>query len=84
MTRYYFDVFDGHAITRDQVGFEIDDTRQVCRLAVDALPDLAREQLPDGDQATFSVTVRNDGGAAVFRATLMFVAEWLPTEKNTD
>ena len=45
--------------------------------AVDALPDMARESLPDGPNRMFRVDVRDAAGKVVFRATLELKSEWL-------
>jgi hypothetical protein len=76
MPRFYFDVSDGASLTRDEVGLELRDVDQVRTEAVRALPDLARENLPDGDELVFAVHVRDENGQAIFRATLSFRAAW--------
>ena len=45
--------------------------------AQSALPDIARDVLPDGDQRDFSVSVRDDTGQVVLRATLSLVVDYL-------
>ena len=78
MPRFYFDVFDGETTTVDKIGLDVDnDLQQVRNLAIDALPDIARERLPDGDRAEFTVTVRDEAGFDIFRAILSFRAEWI-------
>jgi len=83
MSKFYFDVFDGETTTADKIGLDVeDDLEQVRDLAIDALPDIAREKLPDGDRAEFTVTVRDAQGSNVFRATLFFRAEWIDRTKG--
>jgi hypothetical protein len=78
MPRFYFDVFDGETTIPDEVGLDVDDDlEQIRHLAIDALPDVAREKLPDGDRAEFTVIVRDAGGRNIFRATLSLHAEWI-------
>jgi hypothetical protein len=45
--------------------------------AVNALPDMARESLPNGPNRMFRVEVREPAGKVVFRATLELKSEWL-------
>jgi hypothetical protein len=76
MPRFFFDVSDGQKVTRDQIGLDLSDIDSVRREAIDALPDIAREQLPDGDEAVFAVQARDESGIIVFKATLNFRIEW--------
>jgi uncharacterized protein DUF6894 len=83
MPRFYFDVFDGEITTPDKIGLDVEDGLERIRdLAVDALPDLAREKLPDGDRAEFTVTVRDEDGSDIFRAVLSFRVEWIDRTKG--
>lgn len=78
MPRFYFDVFDGDNLTADKTGLDVEDGLDRVRyLAIDALPDIARERLPDGNRREFFIRVRDDGGTEIFRASLTFVAEWV-------
>jgi hypothetical protein len=83
MPRFYFDVFDGEATTPDIVGIDVeDDLERIRELAIDALPDIARERLPNGDRAEFTVTVRDEHGSDIFRATLSLRSEWIDRTKG--
>jgi hypothetical protein len=75
--RYYFDVDDGEDFTRDRDGVDLPDADEVRRMAVSLLPNLARDELPDGDKHVFSVKVRTEEGYCVYHATLSLIAEWL-------
>ncbi len=44
--------------------------------ALSALPDMARDEIPDGDRRIFSITVANAKGHLLYRATLTLVGEW--------
>ena len=44
--------------------------------AIDALPDLAREELPNGPERLFWVKVRDEAGDLVFEATLSLASRW--------
>ena len=76
MPRYFFDVFDGEKLTRDEIGIELAGLEQVRIAAIDALPDIARDELPNGDQRLFSVEARDQENRVVFKASLNFKAEW--------
>lgn len=77
MARYYFDIDDGEIETSDDDGLDLDNLNEARDRAIAVLPNIAREVLPDGDRREFVVSVRDDRGDAVFRATLSFRAEWL-------
>ena len=77
MPKFYFDTFDGDRTSVDSDGLECSSRQVVQHRAIDALPDMAREILPDGLSHTFRVEVRDDGGNIVFRATLELQSGWL-------
>ena len=62
VTRYYIDSDDNDRTVIDEAGFELSGPLEARSMAIDVLPDMAREKLPDGDRRTFSVRVRDDGG----------------------
>ena len=76
MPRYFFDTFNGRDLMRDDMGLELDDLERVRIEAIDALPDLARNELPDGDEHIFAVQVRDEQGRVVYSATLDFKGKW--------
>jgi hypothetical protein len=77
MPRYFFDVDDGESRTRDDYGLELHDLEEVRKKAVSILPDVAREELPDGDRRVFVCQARDESGTVLFMATLSLVAEWI-------
>ena len=77
MARYFFDIHDGHDFTSDEDGIVCETLKDLSYQAVDVLPDIVREALPDGPRRTFSVKVRDDGGQYVFRATLTLASAWI-------
>lgn len=77
MARYFFDTSDGDSSNQDNEGIECPERHHVQYQAVDVLPDMARESLPDGPNRTFRVEVRDAGGTVVFRATLELKSMWL-------
>ncbi|WP_262266330.1 DUF6894 family protein [Microvirga yunnanensis] len=77
MHRFYFDIHDGERFTRDEVGSLCQGRKAMRDAAIKVLPDIARDELPDGDRRDFMVEVRNEDGHYLFRATLSLAAEWL-------
>jgi hypothetical protein len=73
--RYFFDTYDGNRFINDMQGIELQSLEQVKAEAQNALPDLARDALPDGDQRTFIVSVRDEAGQVVLRAALTLIVE---------
>ena len=67
---------DGEHLTRDDEGLMAADLATACREAVKALPDVARDVLPDGTEKVISTSVRDDAGTTLFRAVLGFHCEW--------
>lgn len=76
MPHYFIDTSDGHLPLIDNEGQEFPDDETARRAALDALPDMARDELPDGDHRTFAVSVRNAGGRAIYSAKLMLEGRW--------
>ena len=77
MSRFYFDIFDGEDEVRDIVGVDCDTPQQVREEAVSALPDMARDELPNGPDRTFWVKVRDAAGRKVFEASLVLTSKWI-------
>ena len=75
MPRYFFDTFDGECLIPDVEGLEMQDLAAARAEAQKALPDLARDALPDGNHRTFVVSVRDEAGNVVLRAALSLVVE---------
>ena len=80
MTLFFFDVDDGERRTVDDQGTEFPGLKEARDGAIRALPDVARDLLPDGDRRDFTVTVKDADGRALFRASLSFRGEWLDVE----
>ncbi|WP_445504589.1 DUF6894 family protein [Microvirga sp. G4-2] len=78
MPRYFFDSYDGDRFIPDHEGLELRDIAAAEREARKALPDMAKDALPDGDPQTFIISVRNEAGQVVLRAALSLVVENLP------
>ena len=70
MPRYFFDVLDDGRLARDAFGVDLPDIAEVRDHAIGLLPDIARDELPDGERHDFACEVRNDAGRIVYRARL--------------
>ncbi|TNC05117.1 hypothetical protein FF100_36125 [Methylobacterium terricola] len=79
MARYFIDTDDDDLAIRDDEGIEFPDIQAARDAAHMALPDMARQKMPDGDRRTFKVSVRDSHNNVLYIATLVFSGEW----KNT-
>jgi hypothetical protein len=75
--RFYFDIHDGERFTPDDEGLVLPDAQAARDRAVSTLPDIARDVMPDGAKRDFVVTMRDESGTAIFRASLSLQTEWL-------
>lgn len=72
MTRCYFDVRDSKGFHRDEFGVDLagtDEAREQCQ---GLLPDIVREELPDGELPTIMCDVRDEMDRAVCRGEITF------------
>lgn len=76
MARYFFDVDDGD-LSRDDEGLDFVSVDAACDQALASLPDIAKGCVSERTKEEVSITVRDGGDRAVFRATLVIKAEWL-------
>ncbi|WP_409566881.1 DUF6894 family protein [Methylobacterium sp. J-048] len=65
MPHFFFDTDDGNFRNVDREGFELSGIEAARIEALDALPDMARNRLPDGDRRTYSVRVRDEDGRVI-------------------
>ncbi len=77
MPRYFFDTDDGDVYRPDVDGKDLADPGAARRAALETLPDLVNEKMPDGDQRSFAVTVKDDRGKPVYVATLSLRGRWM-------
>jgi hypothetical protein len=82
LPRYFFDTYDGSRFISDTEGLELQSVEIARSEAQKALPDLARDALPDGDQKTFIVSVRDEAGQVVLRAALTLIVETAPENRS--
>ena len=54
MPRFFFDIHDGETFTPDRVGLELDDLAAAKEEAKKTLPEIVKDELPDGTGATLS------------------------------
>jgi hypothetical protein len=80
MARYFFDVSDGE-LARDDDGVEFADAHCASREALQSLPDMAKDLLPTTGSETITVTMRDEHGTLLYRATLTIEGEWLQDQR---
>ena len=72
MARYYFDVQDGKGFHPDDIGDDFDSFEEARKQCQALLPDIAREELPDGELHTITCNVRDDTGRVLYRGELTY------------
>lgn len=75
MPLYFIDTDDGDRLHRDGTGHDFPDAEAARWATLDALPDMAREKMPDGDRRIIIATARNEDGRVVYSATLTLKGE---------
>ena len=75
MPRFFFDTYNGEDLATDDAGLELESLAAAKVEAQKALPDIARDALPDGNHSTFVVNVRDVDGQIVLGAALSLVVE---------
>ncbi len=83
MPGFFFDTYDGERFVSDDEGQELEDLEAAKAVAQEELPHMARDGLPDGDQRTFIVSVRDEAGQVVLRAALSLIMEYPSKETGT-
>ncbi len=76
MPRYFIDTSDGDTFMYDDEGHDLPDPGAARDTAQMALPDIARDKLPDGEKRTFCAFVRDETGAVIYRVALSLIGEW--------
>lgn len=76
MPLYYMQVDDDETRFRNDEGIELDGPSQARIAALEALPDMVREQVPDGDRRIFTVNVRDEDDQVIYSAVMTFVGQW--------
>ena len=75
--RFYFDTHNGNHFDRDTSGQDLPDREAARWKALEALPDMTQDELPNGDFITFYVNVRDEDGRAIYTACMSLVGRWL-------
>ena len=75
MPRFYFDIADGPETGIDDDGLELLNVAAARTAALATLGEIAREELPDGDCRDFSISIRDENGHALLKATLALRVE---------
>lgn len=75
MPRFFFDTFDGEEYVPDENGLDLQDVEAAKLEAQKALPDMARDALPNENFRSFVVNIRNEAGQTVMRLALSLVVE---------
>jgi hypothetical protein len=81
--RFFFDVHDGEEFTPDRVGLDLDGLEAAKNEAKKTLPDIVKDEMPDGDRRDFTVDVKDAAGQIVWRVTLSLVVESPSQSKAT-
>jgi hypothetical protein len=82
MPRFFFDIHDGEDFTPDRVGLDLDDLEAAKEEAKKTLPEIVKDEMPDGDRRDFTVDVKDVAGQVVWRVTLSLVVE-SPSQGST-
>ena len=76
MPKFYIHTDDGEFLHHDETGHDLPDKAAARVAAIDALPDMARDKLPDGDHRKFEVEVEDESGRIIFTASLELTGMW--------
>ena len=74
--RFFIDTHDGDFSATDDEGQSFANAAGARKAALRALPEMARDGIPDGDHREFTVNVRNEGGEEIYTATLTLRGGW--------
>ena len=72
MPLYYFDISDSRGLHRDHVGDEFSGFEETRAQAQSLLPDIAREEITDGDLHTVTCDLRDEASRVVYQGELTF------------
>jgi hypothetical protein len=75
MPRFFFDIHDGKNFTPDRQGLDLEGLEAAKEEAKKALPDIVRDEMPDGDRRDFTIDVKDVARRIVWRVTLSLVVE---------
>lgn len=72
MPRYYFDVRDGRGFHRDEIGDDFPNFEEARAQCQSLLPDIARDELPDGELHTVTCDIRDETDRVIYRGELTY------------
>ena len=75
MPLYFFDLIDGGVTNRDEFGVDLSGFDEARDQAGALLPDIARDELPDGELHTFACWVRDERDRVIYKGTLTYHGE---------
>jgi hypothetical protein len=75
MYRYFFDTDDGDDFVTDDEGQVLKDLASARTEALEALASIAKDALPKGNRNAMMVSVRDEAGEVLFKATLSLTIE---------
>jgi hypothetical protein len=78
---YFFDISNAGAVTRDEFGVELASDDEARQQAIALLPDIARDEFPDGDQHEIVAAARTDRDELVYEASLALQGKWWPGKR---
>jgi hypothetical protein len=78
---YFFDIINAGTVTRDDYGVELADDDEARQQAIALLPDMARDEFPDGDQHEIIAKARNEGDEIVYEVSLALQGKWWPGKR---
>ena len=82
MPRYFFETDDDDHSAFDDEGTELADDETARAQAISALPDMARDKMPDGDRRTFTVCLLNQDRDLIYKGTMTFEGGWAASSAN--
>ena len=80
MPRFYFDVLDGDAFTRDDDGFDLMSLNAAEGEAIRAIAEIGQESLPKRPTSELCVRVRDSHGYPVLTVTLSLTVRRMDSE----
>lgn len=75
--RFYFDVCGGAIISTDDHGCDCADRDAACRLALQALVDIAADEIMRAEPLVFTILVRDEAGRPILSTLLKIELSWL-------
>jgi len=75
MARFFFDLVDGGDRYPDVDGTVLADLEHAREEALQTLGQIAKDELPDGDQREFTIDVRSDAGQILLTASLSLLVQ---------